>query len=449
MEDKTESSTEEGAAAPAPVESTAETTDGSADDRADDSAAVDAKPALNDAPALNDKADPSGKSSRQSSRQSPTGKKTSNKANTTPSARTGLAIGLAILAVVLALAAVAVTFYLWQGDVQQQQQQQRSQADIAAALQRVQVSDNRQLQRQLDQQNASADQLKNQLQQQIDQLLRQQSSQKKRLLSLSTTDREDWLLAEAEYLIRLANQRLLMGKEVDGALDLLKAADDIARELDDSGLYPLRQALADDMAALRAAGRFDLEGIYFQLGALAKQSDQLQLIELPQLTTALSEAGTLAEANTPATWQQRLGNGFRRAWEKLSSYVQIKRRDEIYQPLFAPEYEAAVRQNVRLMFEQAQMATLAGKQQLYTDSLAKAQQWLGNYYTHNREKTAAVTRAIETLAGQKIELTLPDISGSLRALKAYQESVHSITPESKVDGSPDSRRVPVAPEESV
>lgn len=447
MEDKTESSTEEGAAAPAPVESTAETTDGSADDRADDSAAVDAKPALNDAPALNDKADPSGKSSRQS----PTGKKTSNKANTTPSARTGLAIGLAILAVVLALAAVAVTFYLWQGDVQQQQQQQRSQADIAAALQRidVQVSDNRQLQRQLDQQNASADQLKNQLQQQIDQLLRQQSSQKKRLLSLSTTDREDWLLAEAEYLIRLANQRLLMGKEVDGALDLLKAADDIARELDDSGLYLLRQALADDMAALRAAGSFDLEGIYFQLGALAKQSDQLQLIELPQLTTALSEAGTLAEANTPATWQQRLGNGFRRAWEKLSSYVQIKRRDEIYQPLFAPEYEAAVRQNVRLMFEQAQMATLAGKQQLYTDSLAKAQQWLGNYYTHNREKTAAVTRAIETLAGQKIELTLPDISGSLRALKAYQESVHSITPESKVDGSPDSRRVPVAPEESV
>ena len=35
-------------------------------------------------------------------------------------------------------------------------------------------------------------------------------SHNKRLLSLSSTSREDWLLAEAEYLLRLANQRLLM-----------------------------------------------------------------------------------------------------------------------------------------------------------------------------------------------------------------------------------------------
>jgi uroporphyrin-3 C-methyltransferase len=358
---------------------------------------------------------------------------------------TGLATGMAILAVILAIAAVAVSFYLWQVGVQQQQQLQRSQADISAALQRidVQVSGNRQLQRQLDQQNDGSAQLQKNLQQQISQLFRQQASQKKSLLSLSTTDRADWLLAEAEYLIRLANQRLLMGKEVQGALDLLKAADEIAKELDDSGLYPLRQALADDMAALRSAGNFDLEGIYLQLGAVAKQSGKLQLIAMPQLSTVQPEA------KTPATWQQRLDTGIRRAWEKLSSYIQIKRRDEIYKPLLAPEYEAAVRQNVRLMFEQAQMATLAGQQQLYKISLAKAQKWLSNYYTLEADKTAVVIDAIQTLSELKIEVSLPDISGSLRALKNYQESLHSITSEPKNDSSPVINNLPATSKESM
>ena len=119
---------------------------------------------------------------------------------------TGLATGLAILAVIFAIAAAAVSWYLWQSGAQQQQQLQRSQADISAAIQRidVQVSDNRQLQRQFDQQSAAVGQLEKNLQHQIGQLVRQQASQKKSLLSLSTTDRADWLLAEAEYLIRLA-----------------------------------------------------------------------------------------------------------------------------------------------------------------------------------------------------------------------------------------------------
>ena len=357
---------------------------------------------------------------------------------------TGLATGLAILAVIFAIAAAAVSWYLWQSGAQQQQQLQRSQADISAAIQRidVQVSDNRQLQRQFDQQSAAVGQLEKNLQHQIGQLVRQQASQKKSLLSLSTTDRADWLLAEAEYLIRLASQRLLMGKEIQGALDLLKAADNIAKELDDSGLYPLRQALADDMAALRSAGNLDLEGIYLQLGALARQSEGLQLIAMPQLTA------TLVEATAPETWRQRLDVGIRRAWEKLSSYIQIKRRDDIYKPLLAPEYEAAVRQNVRLMFEQAQMAALSGKQKLYTISLAKAQQWLNNYYTLEMEKTVVVTNAIKVLSGLKIEVPLPDISGSLRALKSYQETLHSIAPLPKNNNSPATNTAPAISKES-
>ena len=189
----------------------------------------------------------------------------------------------------------------------------------------------------------------------------------------------------------------------------------------------MREALANDMAGLRAAVTIDLEGHYLALAALAQQAEQLQLIKVLKLS--------LPEPEIPVaeTWQQRLAVGFQAALDKLSSYIQISRRDDVYKPLLAPEYEAAVRQNVRLMFEQAQMASLAGKQKLYEDSLSKAHHWLVTYYTLDKASADAVIVQLQSLKQQQVDITLPDISGSLRALKAYVENIHQIKPASQAE----------------
>lgn len=320
-----------------------------------------------------------------------------------------------VLTFLLVVIALGACFYIWQLLGQQQQQFESGKSDIATAINMTAEQDeiNVRLRRQLESQTDEASRQHRELASQIAALQQQLSSQQKKLASLSTTDRDDWLLAEAEYLIRLANQRLLMGKEVAGALDLLSAADDIAKELDDSALYPVRQALANDMAALRSAAKLDIEGIYLQLGALAKQVDQLRLFEMPELQIKS------AEMAAPATWQERLDSGLQSAWNRLSSYIQINKRDDVYEPLLAPEYEAAVRQNVRLMFEQAQMAVLSNKQRLYQDSLSKAKDWLNNYYRIDAASTEEQLRQIDELAKLQISVPLPDISGSLRALKSF------------------------------
>ncbi|MGK0499646.1 MAG: uroporphyrin-3 C-methyltransferase [Oceanicoccus sp.] len=328
------------------------------------------------------------------------------------------------LVLIVALLALAVSLYQWQQRLTLQQSLQQNEVTVAAAVQRLdeQAAANNNLQRQLDQQLVGSKQQQQLQQQRIDKLQGQVDSQQRRLLSISTTSRDDWLLAEAEYLIRLANQRLLMAKEVAGSLELLQAADTIAKELDDSALYFLRQSLAEDMAALRAISGFDLEGVYLQLGALAKQADSLRLIALPELTANIETQAI------PEDWQQRLEYGLQDAWSKLGQYIQIKRRDEIYQPLLAPEYEAAVRQNIQLMFEQAQMAALAGKQRLYQDSLAKAKAALKNYYNLDTKATNEIIIAIEKLSTQPVAVSLPDISGSLQTIKNYLASLHMEKP---------------------
>lgn len=338
--------------------------------------------------------------------------------------KSGPGTGLWLLTLLIAIAGVCLSIFLWQGGIAQQQSLQQSRAAIAGAIQRVdgQAENNKKLQGQFDQWQANNQLQQQQLLQRIDNLQQQLSSQQKRLQSLSTTDRDDWLLAEAEYLMRLAHQRLLMGKQRDSAMQLLTAADAIIKDLDDHALYSVREALANDMANLRAAVTLDLEGHYLALAALAQQAEQLPLIQSLQLSLPRPEVPVAQ------SWQQRLAVGFQAALDKLSGYIQINRRDDIYKPLLAPEYEAAVRQNVRLMFEQAQMASLAGKQKLYEDSLSKVDHWLATYFTLDKVSTDAVVAQLQHLKQQQVAISLPDISGSLRALKAYVENIHQLKP---------------------
>lgn len=338
--------------------------------------------------------------------------------------KSGPGTGLWLLTLLIAIVGVCLSVFLWQGGAAHQQSLQQSRADIAGAIQRVdgQAENNKKLQSQFDQWQANNQLQQQQLLQRIDNLQQQLSSQQKRLQSLSTTDRDDWLLAEAEYLMRLAHQRLLMGKQRDSAMQLLTAADAIIKDLDDHALYSVREALANDMANLRAEVTLDLEGHYLALAALAQQAEQLPLIQSLQLSLPKPEVPVAQ------SWQQRLAVGFQAALDKLSGYIQINRRDDIYKPLLAPEYEAAVRQNVRLMFEQAQMASLAGKQKLYEDSLSKVDHWLATYFTLDKVSTDAVLAQLQHLKLQQVAISLPDISGSLRALKAYVENIHQLKP---------------------
>lgn len=71
------------------------------------------------------------------------------------------------------------------------------------------------------------------------------------LLEAGNRTRTDWLLAEAEYLLRIANQRLLIEKDIRGALSALESADEVLRESDDIGVYPVRQQLAREILSLR------------------------------------------------------------------------------------------------------------------------------------------------------------------------------------------------------
>jgi uroporphyrin-3 C-methyltransferase len=235
------------------------------------------------------------------------------------------------------------------------------------------------------------------------------AEQRAELARFSAADRESWLLAEAEYLLRLANQRLIMAGDTVAAQALLSSADDILRELDDVGLHVVRGAVAADLAAVRAVPRVDVEGIYLRLGALVEQADKLVIFQLP-------EREAQPRAAPAQNWQGRLQQGYEHALAKLSDYIVIRRRDVPMQALMDPQWEGLVRQNMRMLLEQAQVALLSGNQSLYKESLQRALHWVGEFFESDEAASRAMAREINQLIDLNVAATMPDIARSLRAL---------------------------------
>ena len=228
------------------------------------------------------------------------------------------------------------------------------------------------------------------------------------------TDKKDWLLAEAQYLLRLANQRLIMADDLVAAKVLLSSADKILVDLQDVSLHKVRAAVAADLASIRAVPTRDIQGMYLALAALIDQTDDLVIFEMPKIAAA--------EAPPPADdWRGRLQQGYRAALEKISNYIVVERRDVPLGALMEPQWEGLVRQNLRMLLEQAQVALLSGSEELFRESLQRAQYWLTQLFQADDAAAKALSEEIASLQSRDISIQMPDISKSLIALDTALE----------------------------
>ncbi len=216
-----------------------------------------------------------------------------------------------------------------------------------------------------------------------------------------------WKLAEAEYLLRIANHRLLMERDVTGALELLRGADRILLEIDDFGFFEVRARLADEMHALGAVRDNDLQGIYLRLEVVKGEIVKLPLKVPEYLLASDEEPETGDEVGFVA--------GLR---AQFASYLRFRRLEGGQKPLLAPEEAVYLELNLRLMLERAQLAALRRQQVVFEQSIATARDWIVEFLAADEQITQRIVTELEELLEVELNLTLPDISGSLTALVA-------------------------------
>ena len=260
------------------------------------------------------------------------------------------------------------------------------------------------------------------LQQDVDERLRRMDSLPPRmsaieqslstLQGISTGARNEWLLAEAEHYMQIANAQLQLAGNPYLAAQALRMADERVAQLGDPGLTDVRRAIADELAALDAMGNPDLEGISLTLASLARVVESLPLREIA------SAAGDDAEAIDSDL------SGAARAWASVkntvSGLVRVSRPGETATPLMTPDAVYFLRTNLSLQLQAARLSVLRGEQAVFEQSLDDASAWLEEYFDTGVTQVASALQTIEEIRGSVVAVQKPDISESLRRLRQFQ-----------------------------
>ncbi len=305
--------------------------------------------------------------------------------------------GIAYFSLLLALLALAAAGYLWTQNkavvVKESTDSQHVSATVADIQQAVQKQQNI-----LQQQQAFI------------QKAQQQEGQKKR----------SWILAEVEYLVRLANFNLVFAGSPQVAEKLLITADKRVANLHDPSLVSVRQGLAQDLTQLRALPDLDLEGLLLQIDALSNQIQALPIV------TATSEQQPKDKQHSKKkhhhhhhidNWKK----GLKESWNKLKNIVVVQYHNKPVGPFLSPQGRAYLDQHLQLLLAQAQWAALHKKNALYHESLEQAISWVNNAYVSTSSKTQAMVSALQKMAQVNVDPPLPDLSKTLQAVQVAEQ----------------------------
>jgi uroporphyrin-3 C-methyltransferase len=250
-----------------------------------------------------------------------------------------------------------------------------------------------------------------------------------RINSTSPGASQEWLLAEAASLLRLARQHLVVTRSIRTAQALYIAADDVLNQVDDPAIFSVREILAGELAAIRSVTEVDISSLYLQLGAIAGQVNSLQVSN--DLATQIA-AGDPVSLDAQAQEEEagiirRFFSSIRRT---LNNYLVVRRRDVPIQPLMTPGQETALMQTIRLQIEQGRTALLKGEQEIYTTSLEQARNNIATFLAGDAGIRNSILTTLDSLRTRRIVTEVPPLNRTLSALEQILSTRDTGTSES-------------------
>lgn len=235
-------------------------------------------------------------------------------------------------------------------------------------------------------------------------LVRQLRELQDKVAAISDNDAKSWLLAQADFLVKMAGRKLWNDQDVATAVLLLKSADTSLAEMDDPSLIELRRAIAEDVSALSAVAQVDFDGIILKVNLLANQVDNLRLADSNKDGAPMDQDdGELS--SSLSEWRQNLT----KSWHNfMADFITVRRRDSSAEPLLAPDQDIYLRENIRSRLLIAAQAVPRHQNEVYKQSLETVSTWIRAYFDAADPATKVFLDEIEYLSQQPILMDVPD-----------------------------------------
>ena len=326
---------------------------------------------------------------------------TANNSSPTPpqKGRNG-AMALGAVAIVIALAIGAGLYLNAKHQSEQQAATTQSLNDQLIALQQQAKQDKQQLSQQLTATTAALDNA----QQQQAATAKQLDELRGKVAAISGNDARTWLLAQADYLVKLAGRKLWSDQDVTTAAALLKSADASLADMNDPSLIDVRRALTEDISSLSEVSQVDYDGVILKLNQLSNGVDNLRLADNDS-----DDAPMDSDSNELSTslreWRQNLV----KSWHNfMDDFITIRRRDNTAQPLLAPNQDVYLRENIRSRLLIAAQAVPRHQDEIFKQSIDTVSTWVRAWFDTNDAATKAFLAQLDELSQQSVSMDVPE-----------------------------------------
>jgi uroporphyrin-3 C-methyltransferase len=212
----------------------------------------------------------------------------------------------------------------------------------------------------------------------------------------------DWLLAETDYLVKLAGRKLFLERDVVSATHLMESADQRIAALNDPSLVPLRKAMANDITTLKAVPLVDREGLVLRLTSLQQKVDQLPLANA--ILPDAPESKTVDVSDDISNWKDNLMTSLKGFSD---NFITFRTRDGNAIPLLSPEQHFYLRENVKAQLSIAIKSVYDEQQALYSTALKTALSWSSGYFSLEDNNVNQFNQLIKQLAEQNVQVNYP------------------------------------------
>ena len=234
--------------------------------------------------------------------------------------------------------------------------------------------------------------------------------------------RVNWLVDEVEVTLNLASQQLVLSGNVPVAVNVLESLEQRLSRFEQPELLPIKQAISQDLAALKNRPYLNVAGTALRLDRLENGAAGLPLLL----------DSTLKTQNAPAA-QVHSGGFWSRTWENsvnmLKGMVEVRHLDSNDAMLLAPEQVYFVRENLRLNLLDARLALLQHNGEVYQNDLNKVETTVKQYFDVQSPTTQAWLKELDELKALEVRMVSDDaLKASQAAVRNYQNSVRTAMP---------------------
>lgn len=257
---------------------------------------------------------------------------------------------------------------------------------------------------------AELDRLNNGQKSNSDQILQTQKAYQELLKG-----RVNWLVDEAESMLNTASQQLMLSGNLQGAVSVLEHIDSRLSRFDQPELIPVKQAISNDLAALKNRPYVDISATALRIDRLETAISGLPLV----LDGVLKPGAAPVEAANSGTWWEN-------TWEKsinaLKGLVEVRHLDSNDAMLISPEQTYFIRENLRLRLLDARIALLQHNGEVYQSDLNNVEATVKQYFDSKSPATQSWLKELAELKALDVRMISDDsLKASLSAVRAYQE----------------------------